>query len=79
DPSRSIQIVQRMTIDDVMGFQVVDGRQANTTSAQDIARMIRVRVCDHPVYLTFDIDCLYPAFAPGTGPTVCGGLSTFHA
>ena len=31
---------------------------------------------DHPVYLTFDIDCLDPAFAPGTGTPVCGGLSS---
>lgn len=31
---------------------------------------------DKPVYLTFDIDCLDPAFAPGTGTPVCGGLSS---
>lgn len=29
--------------------------------------------------IDFDIDCLDPAFAPGTGTPVCGGLSTFHA
>jgi agmatinase len=34
---------------------------------------------DHPVYLTFDIDCLDPAFAPGTGTPVCGGLTTHQA
>ncbi len=33
----------------------------------------------HKVYLTFDIDCLDPAFAPGTGTPVCGGLSTHQA
>nr|MBC8467498.1 arginase family protein [Candidatus Neomarinimicrobiota bacterium] len=32
-----------------------------------------------PVYLTFDIDCLDPAFAPGTGTPVVGGLSTDKA
>ena len=31
------------------------------------------------VYLTFDIDCLDPAFAPGTGTPVSGGLSSGHA
>jgi agmatinase len=31
------------------------------------------------VYLTFDIDCLDPSFAPGTGTPVCGGLSTHQA
>jgi agmatinase len=29
-----------------------------------------------PAYLTFDIDCLDPAFAPGTGTPVVGGLTT---
>jgi agmatinase len=32
-----------------------------------------------PVYLTFDIDCLDPAYAPGTGTPVVGGLSTDRA
>jgi len=31
------------------------------------------------VYLTFDIDCLDPAFAPGTGTPVAGGLSSAQA
>ena len=31
---------------------------------------------EDPVYITFDIDCLDPAFAPGTGTPVVGGLST---
>ena len=29
--------------------------------------------------MTFDIDCLDPAYAPGTGTPVCGGLSTDKA
>jgi len=32
-----------------------------------------------PSYLTFDIDCLDPAFAPGTGTPVPGGLATHQA
>jgi agmatinase len=36
-------------------------------------------VGNRPAYLTFDIDCLDPAFAPGTGTPVCGGLSTAQA
>jgi agmatinase len=31
------------------------------------------------VYLTFDIDCLDPSCAPGTGTPVCGGLSSYQA
>ncbi|MEO1798059.1 MAG: arginase family protein, partial [Pseudomonadota bacterium] len=34
---------------------------------------------DRPTYLTFDIDCLDPAFAPGTGTPVSGGLSSAQA
>lgn len=33
---------------------------------------------DHPAYLTFDIDCLDPAYAPGTGTPVVGGLTTYE-
>lgn len=32
-----------------------------------------------PSYLSFDVDCLDPAFAPGTGTPVIGGLSTYEA
>ena len=31
-----------------------------------------------PVYITFDVDCLDPAFAPGTGTPVVGGLTTYE-
>lgn len=41
-----------------------------------IVEQIKHTIGDLPVYLTFDIDCLDPAFAPGTGTPVCGGLST---
>jgi agmatinase len=37
---------------------------------------IRQRVGDSPAYLTFDIDCLDPAYAPGTGTPVVGGMTT---
>ena len=32
-----------------------------------------------PVYLSFDIDALDPAFAPGTGTPECGGFTTREA
>ena len=40
---------------------------------------IRGIVGDNPVYLSFDIDGLDPAFAPGTGTPVWGGLSSIQA
>ncbi|CAH9051953.1 Agmatinase [Pseudoalteromonas holothuriae] len=57
-------------------FDVIDAMQANDLSATQIAQLIKSRVGDLPVYVTFDIDCLDPAFAPGTGTPVCGGLSS---
>lgn len=33
----------------------------------------------HPTYISFDIDCLDPAFAPGTGTPVPGGMTTYEA
>ena len=41
--------------------------------------MIRARAGDAPVYLSFDIDGLDPAFAPGTGTPVPGGLASWQA
>jgi agmatinase len=45
-------------------------------SAAMIAETILAHVGNRPCYLTFDIDCLDPAFAPGTGTPVAGGPST---
>ncbi|MCF7361556.1 MULTISPECIES: agmatinase [Vibrio] len=58
------------------GFNVINAMQANDMSADEIVEQIREIVGDKPVYLTFDIDCLDPAFAPGTGTPVCGGLTS---
>ena len=38
-----------------------------------------LQVGDGPVYLSFDIDALDPAFAPGTGTPVSGGLASWQA
>jgi agmatinase len=79
DPSRSIQLGIRTTNDETMGFEVVDVRKVHRHSAEYIAKLILDRVGEHPVYLTFDIDCLDPAYAPGTGTPVAGGLTSFQA
>lgn len=80
DTGRSVQIGIRTDYDrDAHEFQVIDADQANEQSARDIISAIRARVGETPAYLTFDIDCLDPAFAPGTGTPVVGGLSTSKA
>ncbi len=77
DPSRSIQIGIRTDYDRANHlFEVIDAHQANEQSVAETVAAIRKRVGDNPAYLTFDIDCLDPAYAPGTGTPVVGGLST---
>ncbi len=79
DPERSIQVGIRTTNDDPMGIEVYDAIKVHERGVQAAVDAIRARVGDAPVYLTFDIDCLDPAFAPGTGTPVCGGLSSWQA
>jgi agmatinase len=79
NPSHSIQIGLRTTNDDTMGFNQLDANAAHALGADAVAETARKVLGTRPVYLTFDIDCLDPAFAPGTGTPVCGGLSTHQA
>lgn len=79
EPASSTQIGIRTINADTMGFHIVSAADVHELSGRDIARQIRERVGNSPVYITFDIDCLDPAFAPGTGTPVPGGLSTFQA
>ena len=79
DDRRSVQVGLRTTNDDPMGFEILDARFVHDLGPEAVADRIREVVGEHPVYLTFDIDCLDPAFAPGTGTPVCGGLSSHQA
>ncbi|MDT8319911.1 MAG: agmatinase [Xanthomonadales bacterium] len=79
DDSRSVQIGLRTTNDEPLGFNILDARWVQRYGPEAVAREVRSIVGDNKVYLTFDIDCLDPGYAPGTGTPVCGGLSTFQA
>ncbi|SPF80196.1 agmatinase [Pseudoprimorskyibacter insulae] len=79
DPKRSVQIGIRTDNPDTMGFNIFDARQVHRDGPEAIAEKARAIVGDHPVYLTFDIDALDPAFAPGTGTPVWGGLTSHQA
>ena len=48
-------------------------------SAERSVLEFRGRVADAPMYMSFDVDCVDPAFAPGTGTPVCGGFSSAEA
>jgi guanidinobutyrase len=58
------------------GFRVVQAEECWHRSLAPLMEEARAKVGGGPVYLTFDIDGLDPAFAPGTGTPEIGGLTT---
>lgn len=79
DPARSIQLGIRTNNPDTLGFTVLSAEEVEELGAEAVAARIRAVVGDSPAYLSFDIDALDPAFAPGTGTPVAGGLSSARA
>ena len=79
DPAASVQIGLRTTNPDTLGFNIFDGPWVHEHGIAAVVEETRSIVADRPVYLTFDIDCLDPSYAPGTGTPVCGGLTTHQA
>ncbi|KUO55926.1 MAG: agmatinase [Sphingomonadales bacterium BRH_c42] len=79
DPARSIQLGIRTNNKDTLGFTVLGADAVDSMSAAEIGARVAEVVGDSPAYLTFDIDFLDPAFAPGTGTPVAGGISTIKA
>lgn len=75
----SVQVGIRTSNPDTMGVNILDAPLVNQSTPAEIAKRIMSIIGDRPCYLTFDIDCLDPAFAPGTGTPVSGGLSSAHA
>lgn len=78
-PEASAQIGLRTYNESTLGFNIFDAVAVHERGAASIAEQVRSLVGDRPCYLTFDIDCLDPSFAPGTGTPVVGGLSTHQA
>lgn len=79
DAANSVQIGIRTECDDYCGMNFIDAREVHESGAAAVAAKARGIVGDAPCYVTFDIDCLDPAFAPGTGTPVWGGLSSGQA
>jgi agmatinase len=85
DPERTIQIGIRGGAEYLWEFSYVSGM--TVIHAEELARMgtmavsekIRGVVGDGPTYISFDVDSLDPAFAPGTGTPEVGGLTTREA
>ncbi|MDX1606732.1 MAG: agmatinase [Candidatus Competibacterales bacterium] len=59
-----------------LGFRIVHCDEFETAGVAAVARRIRERVGDHPLYLSIDIDVLDPAHAPGTGTPEVAGMTS---
>jgi agmatinase len=86
DPRRMIQLGIRSPVDPATadwaparGVTVITGQQAQEIGPAAIAGRVRDVLGEAPCYLSFDIDVLDPAFAPGTGTPEIGGLASWQA
>jgi len=79
DAKHSIQVGIRTMNESTHGCTVLDANSVHINGIPSTIDAIESVVGAKPAYLTFDIDSLDPAFAPGTGTPVCGGLSTWQA
>lgn len=76
DTEHSIQIGIRTSYEqEGHPFDVIDAAEVNDLGPVGVLNRIRERVGDVPVYISFDIDALDPAFAPGTGTPVSAGMT----
>jgi agmatinase len=87
DPSRSIQVGMRGSIYDEsdwndareMGFDLVPTDEVRQLGTPAVIERIRERVGDAKGYVSFDVDFVDPAFAPGTGTPEIGGFTSREA
>jgi agmatinase len=86
DPRRMVQIGIRSPMPREVyewtvgkGVTIVSAEEAHSSTPDNVARLVCETVGAGPIYLTFDIDALDPAFAPGTGTPEIGGLATWQA
>lgn len=85
DPKRTIQIGIRghsellWDFSYKSGMRVVHVEEFYEMGWKNVVSEIRNVVGNGPVYVSFDIDVLDPAYAPGTGTPAVGGISTFEA
>lgn len=77
NPYLSVQIGIRTEYKENFGFTVLNSDYVHSYHFTVVLDKIISVVQSSPVYLTFDIDCLDPSIAPGTGTPVIGGLTTY--
>jgi agmatinase len=87
DPGASVQAGMRGSVyaaSDLggareLGFTVLESEELRELGPAAYGDLVREKVSERPVFLSFDIDFLDPAFAPGTGTPEVGGFSTAEA
>ncbi len=78
-PSQSVQVGIRSFNEKSFGYNVLDAPFVHEQGIKKTISEIKRIVGNNKVYITFDIDCLDPSVAPGTGTPVVGGLSMAQA
>lgn len=81
DPKRCVQVGIRTCFqgEQSHGMTILHADRVHAMTAAEVADVIRAVIGAGPSYLTFDIDCLDPSTAPGTGTPVPGGLTSYQA
>ena len=87
DPARSVMAGMRgplygpedMDVPRELGFDVIPGPDLVAMTPDQYGDRVRARLNDGPAYLSFDIDVLDPASAPGTGTPEVAGLQPREA
>lgn len=79
DPAASVSVGIRTDNPDTLGVTILDAPSVHRDGVEATLQRVRQVVGDRPAYVTFDIDALDPAFAPGTGTPVWGGLASWQA
>jgi agmatinase len=87
DPSRSIQVGMRGSLYEAgdledsreLGFDLVSTDEVRELGIPAVVERIRERVGDAQVYVSFDVDFVDPAYAPGTGTPEIGGYTSHEA
>ena len=75
----SVQIGLRTNNTQTHGFNILDASFVHENTISETCEQIRQIVGTNNCYLSFDIDFLDPAYAPGTGTPVCGGFTSWEA
>lgn len=87
DASHSIQVGMRGSLYDPdehkmaaeLGMKLIPAHKVREMGLENLIKTILERVGDKPCFLTFDIDFVDPAYAPGTGTPEVGGFTSLEA